>query len=209
MVCEYEGCERGRYAKGLCASHWRMQRKGQPLRPLVSHRPRAARVAVCTFEACGKKSFRQNLCSGHYRLRRNGEPLRPLRPWREPIPVGQGTKFEAGYVLLSGYADHPNARPNAQILEHVVVMSSILGRPLIEGENVHHVNGVRDDNRPENLELWKRVQPKGTRVSDAVAYYLEQLRLYRPDAMATLTAEQVALLETPGPGEQVRTGQSK
>ncbi|MGO9925351.1 MAG: HNH endonuclease [Mycobacterium sp.] len=45
-------------------------------------------------------------------------------------------------------------------------------------ESVHHRNGVRDDNRPENLELWTRPQPTDIRVSDAIAWAHEILALY-------------------------------
>lgn len=86
-----------------------------------------------------------------------------------------------GYVILSGYWDHPNARKDGTILEHVKVMSDTLGRPLVDKEEVHHKNGVRDDNRPENLELWSSSQPAGQRVEDKVAWAVEILSLYRPE----------------------------
>jgi hypothetical protein len=78
--------------------------------------------------------------------------------------------------------DHPRAkRSNGYVFEHTVVMERLLGRHLLPDETVHHLNGVRDDNRPENLELWVRPQPAGIRARDALAWAKEIIRRYEGD----------------------------
>ena len=78
---------------------------------------------------------------------------------------------------------HPRSHSNGYVFEHILVMEKMIGRSLVKGENVHHKNAVRDDNRPENLELWKTKQPYGSRIEDKVADALEVLRLYLPESL--------------------------
>lgn len=73
------------------------------------------------------------------------------------IPAHRGGRFiQAGYVVMQLQPDDlyfPMAKSNHYILEHRLVMAKHLGRCLKPWEVVHHINGIRDDNRLENLEL--------------------------------------------------------
>lgn len=112
--------------------------------------PGRSRLVDCY---CGrKKSFNSKFCKNC--------PLRPRKP----------DKY--GYVWIS-----VDKKP---ILEHRYVMEKHLGRSLRSNENVHHINGIKHDNRIENLELWVTTQPSGQRVQDLVTWAKEILSLYSP-----------------------------
>lgn len=97
-------------------------------------------------------------------------------------PKGSGTITSYGYRQIIRH-EHPNSRKNGQIFEHVFVMSEYLGRPLVKPETVHHKNGIKHDNRIENLELWSGSHPYGQRVDDKIKWCKEFLDIYGFDVI--------------------------
>lgn len=100
-----------------------------------------------------------------YVLRKQGYSARP-RAVANSTPRGRAgykrVTTSSGYISTRIPKDHPyaaaghaeNESPHTvRILEHRLVMSEKLGRALRPDESVHHINGDRTDNRPENLEL--------------------------------------------------------
>lgn len=93
-------------------------------------------------------------------------------------------RYDGAFYADDGYVEIYVAAQGRCIPEHRIVMARELGRELLPGENVHHINGFRDDNHPDNLELWSTSQPPGQRVIDKTAWAVHWLRQYAPDVLA-------------------------
>lgn len=133
-------------AKGMCGPCYAAKRRSLGM----------VKLSPCSVAGCDRLGP-GTLCDMHgHRLRRHGN-VGPPTP--KINPSGAGSTHGSGYRIMTA----PDGR---RIPEHRLVMEATLGRPLKEWENVHHINGIRDDNRPENLELWIKPQPPGQRAID-------------------------------------------
>lgn len=69
-----------------------------------------------------------------------------------PSFTGGRHELANGYVVVL-CPEHPNCDTRGYVYEHRRVMEQVIGRYLTKEEVVHHVNEVKNDNRPENLRL--------------------------------------------------------
>lgn len=135
------------------------------------------RSYVCAVDGCDRQGYSRGLCSLHYNRRRTTGDTGPAGLVRRH-GIKRVVDKRSGYAYV-----YDPRKKNGRTTEHRIVMEQMLGRELLPAENVHHRNGIRDDNRPENLELWVKAQPCGQRVEDLVAFVV---RHYPTDVIEAL-----------------------
>ena len=179
-LCTVDGCERQKSTRGWCRMHYkRWLRHGDPTVTLLRGRyAKSARNVggPCSVEGCEEVTFAKGMCKMHdSRVYRTGDP-------GPPGPLKN--KHGQGHISQGGY--HQIVVDGRRMQTHRFIMEQILGRPLQPFENVHHKNGIRNDNRPENLELWVKPQPNGQRVRDLIDFIVTH---YEADVLEALAAK--------------------
>ena len=204
-TCSLPDCNRRHLAQGYCNKHYWRHTNGLPLQEdwvvrVCQHincdntfrvntitqphkrycsyacKDRAAgwrkrskrRKLTCVVRGCIAGQASCGMCSTHYRRKRNGEDMHaPIKgDGSRRYKHKRRTKTKQGYIRVNG------------LNEHRMIMEFHIGRKLTEKETVHHRNGIRDDNRIENLELWSHSHPHGYRITDKIQWCREFIEKY-------------------------------
>ncbi len=159
QVVKATGCKRWSVYRSLVECGVRVRHKTEERRP-GKKKSRIDEVKVVADYASGLNTVQIGkafgVCSTTIRqtLLVNGVKLRP----RGGLNPSMRYKTKGGYIKIpltesELSAFRPMVGKGGLVFEHRLVMAKHIGRPLHASETVHHINGVRHDNRLENLQL--------------------------------------------------------
>lgn len=208
-ACRVEDCSKEAVARGFCGTHYAYSQRGiiDPVTGTRLREPKRvakyAPEAACLVNGCSGRPCSRGMCNRHALQREAGIITTEGVVLRALATTGRKRERERwtastrdGYVVRVAPAGHPRARADGTILEHRLVMERLLGRYLEEWEIVHHKNGNREDNSPENLELLdgrarsgREGHSPGHEISvEQLQAQLDALRVNDPAAYAQLLA---------------------
>lgn len=159
-ICKMSECGKQVSARGFCVRHYaQLQRgflneAGEQLKPLARI-PLKFQPTECKVDGCSGQVKTLGWCNKHYLRFRNGNMNADgTSTGRERYWHNKGYRtYMRGYRKIMAPENHPYSDKDGYVLEHRLVMEAHIGRYLQPGEVVHHINGKRDDNRIENLQL--------------------------------------------------------
>lgn len=140
FLCAVENCINRKTRLGYCNTHYARLLRGKPLDEPINYRNNSF---LCIIEGCNKKRSSKKYCDGHHKRFKKGKPLEePFQIHKRGVITGLS---DGGYikVRIDGISK----------AEHVWMAINALGKDLPKGVEVHHINGIRWDNRPENLVI--------------------------------------------------------
>lgn len=145
-ICTTEGCNNEIRCKGVCNKHYHVMKKLRRMKP-----------CGC---GCGELTAHTYKHGHHTRLFSSEEQSRRGRMNNGDTQRGRG----AGkwYVKRAG------------VHEHRTVAEKMMGRKLTFDDVVHHINGDKRDNRPENLEVMTRAEHVAVHQDDFARGRLEK-----------------------------------